>query len=63
MYVDDTTLNSTLKSFGDVTNIESFRIYINGAEQRGEMVGSQQIAIKCFENEIYYSKGTASMIL
>ena len=49
MYADDTTLHSTLKSFGDVTNIKGFSIiYINGAEQRGEIAGSLQIAIKCF---------------
>ena len=27
MYADDTTLNSTLKSFGDVTNIERLKLF------------------------------------
>ena len=54
MYADDTTLNSTLKSFGDVTNIE--RLQHNISTELNNVMGwldLNKLRINVLENEIY----------
>ena len=54
MYADDTTLNSTLKSFGDVTNIK--RLQHNISMELNNVVrwlDLNKLRLNVFENEIY----------
>ena len=56
MYADDTTLNSTLKSFGDVTNLE--RLQHNISTELNNVVRWLDLKVleKCTKNLIGHSR-------
>ena len=60
MYADDTTVNSTLKSFGDVTYLESLQHNISTELNNVvRWLDLNKLRIKCFENKIYVSSYVA----